>query len=139
MKALTIRQPFASLLLLGPKRFETRDWATLYRGKVAIHAAKTYDRADRACTEELRRWPELCDILDDLPLGVMLGIANLAAIYRTEDVRPTLDDLVLAMGDYRDERAAWDMPVVEVFDQPVPVDGALGLWEWVQEADDGAG
>lgn len=39
MKALTIWQPWASLLACGGKRFETRSWATSYRGPIAIHAA----------------------------------------------------------------------------------------------------
>ena len=39
MKALTIWQPWASLLVSGQKKYETRSWATAYRGPIAIHAA----------------------------------------------------------------------------------------------------
>lgn len=39
-KAITIRQPHASLVALGVKQIETRSWATTYRGPLAIHAAK---------------------------------------------------------------------------------------------------
>lgn len=39
MKALTTWQPWASLLACGAKQFETRGWATSYRGPIAIHAA----------------------------------------------------------------------------------------------------
>ena len=39
MKALTIWQPWASLLVSGQKKYETRSWATTYRGPIAIHAA----------------------------------------------------------------------------------------------------
>lgn len=39
MKALTIWQPWASLWACGAKGFETRSWATSYRGPIAIHAA----------------------------------------------------------------------------------------------------
>ena len=38
MKALTVRQPWASLIALGVKRIETRSWRTSYRGPLAIHA-----------------------------------------------------------------------------------------------------
>lgn len=38
MKALTIRQPWASLIALGVKTIETRSWRTNYRGPIAIHA-----------------------------------------------------------------------------------------------------
>jgi len=40
MKALTIWQPWASLLACGAKQYETRSWAISYRGPIAIHAAK---------------------------------------------------------------------------------------------------
>jgi len=36
MKALSIRQPFASLILAGKKTIETRNWATKYRGPLLI-------------------------------------------------------------------------------------------------------
>lgn len=39
MKALTIHQPYASLIALGRKRIETRSFRTHYRGPLAIHAA----------------------------------------------------------------------------------------------------
>jgi len=40
LKALTLWQPWASLLAGGGKMFETRSWKTNYRGPVVIHAAK---------------------------------------------------------------------------------------------------
>jgi hypothetical protein len=39
MKALTIWQPWATLIAAGVKRIETRSWSTDYRGPLAIHAA----------------------------------------------------------------------------------------------------
>ena len=38
MKALTIMQPWASLIACGAKTIETRSWPTKYRGPIAIHA-----------------------------------------------------------------------------------------------------
>lgn len=40
MEALTIKQPWASLIMAGIKHYETRGWKTSYRGKLAIHAGK---------------------------------------------------------------------------------------------------
>lgn len=42
MKTLSICQPWASLIAIGAKRFETRSWATKYRGPLAIHASKSF-------------------------------------------------------------------------------------------------
>ncbi|KAF1072667.1 MAG: hypothetical protein GAK45_00102 [Pseudomonas citronellolis] len=40
MKALSIRQPWAWLIVNGHKPIENRDWATHFRGRVLIHASK---------------------------------------------------------------------------------------------------
>lgn len=40
MKALTLTQPWATLVAIGAKKIETRGWKTDYRGPLAIHAAK---------------------------------------------------------------------------------------------------
>ncbi|MBD1849902.1 ASCH domain-containing protein [Leptolyngbya sp. FACHB-711] len=41
MKIITLHQPWASLIALGLKKYETRHWLTDYRGELLIHAAKT--------------------------------------------------------------------------------------------------
>lgn len=40
MKAITLTQPWATLIAVGAKKIETRSWSTSYRGPLAIHAAK---------------------------------------------------------------------------------------------------
>jgi hypothetical protein len=40
VKALSIRQPWAHLILHGGKDIENRKWSTKYRGPILIHAAK---------------------------------------------------------------------------------------------------
>ncbi len=42
MKALTLTQPYATLISIGAKKIETRSWYTTYRGRIAIHAAKGF-------------------------------------------------------------------------------------------------
>ena len=44
MKVLTIRQPWATLIVEGYKRFEFRSWKTNYRGDILIHAGKGIDK-----------------------------------------------------------------------------------------------
>jgi len=46
IKALTIRQPWAELILRGRKPFELRSWRTKYRGPLVIHAAAKVDAWD---------------------------------------------------------------------------------------------
>jgi hypothetical protein len=44
MKCISIRQPFASLIVAGIKDIENRSWITPYRGKVLVHAAQKVDK-----------------------------------------------------------------------------------------------
>ena len=46
MLALSIRQPWANLILTAGKDIENRDWPTKYRGRILIHAAKGCTRMD---------------------------------------------------------------------------------------------
>lgn len=46
MLALSIRQPWASLILKAGKDIENRDWSTKYRGRILVHAAKGMTRAE---------------------------------------------------------------------------------------------
>lgn len=53
MKALSIRQPWAFLVVHGPKDIENRNWQTRFRGRFLIHAAKGMTRDEYTYTE---RW-----------------------------------------------------------------------------------
>lgn len=59
MKALTLWQPWASLVALGVKTIETRSWSTSYRGPLAIHAAKK--RPIEVSCQDVGEWQVLPD------------------------------------------------------------------------------
>lgn len=44
MKVLTIKEPWATLIIEGYKKYEFRSWKTNYRGKILIHAGKSIDK-----------------------------------------------------------------------------------------------
>lgn len=44
MKVITIKQPFATLIVEGIKEYEFRTWRTNYRGEILIHAGKSVDK-----------------------------------------------------------------------------------------------
>ena len=46
LKVLTLRQPWATLVAEGIKKYEFRSWKTNYRGKVLIHAGTGIDKED---------------------------------------------------------------------------------------------
>jgi hypothetical protein len=47
MKALTVRQPWAELILLGRKRYELRSWPTRHRGQLLVHAGSSASPMDQ--------------------------------------------------------------------------------------------
>jgi hypothetical protein len=57
MKALSIRQPWAWLIVNGYKDIENRDWPTRFRGPVLIHAGKAMDPDDYEAIRDY--WPEV--------------------------------------------------------------------------------
>jgi hypothetical protein len=50
MKIITIKQPWATLIVSGTKNIEYRSWPTNYRGPVLIHAGLAQNSA--ACIEQ---------------------------------------------------------------------------------------
>jgi hypothetical protein len=66
MRALTIRQPWAWLIVHGHKDLENRTWCTSYRGPLLIHAAGTMAPGDhwrlaREVATRSRPWPAAID------------------------------------------------------------------------------
>jgi len=62
MKALSLKQPWAWLVVEGMKDIENRKWATKYRGKILIHASKNWDA-------EGERWLYIKDCKGEIPMG----------------------------------------------------------------------
>lgn len=87
MKAITIYQPWASLAELREKKFETRSWATSYRGIILIHSAKTAPLHAKALAELDTQFlkslgHEFCDnSWFKLPFGCIIAIAELVNVW----------------------------------------------------------
>lgn len=80
IRALTIRQPWAELILRRRKPFELRTWKTKHKGLLAIHAGSRVDAAD---ARKLGLNPE------KLITGAFVGVVELAEVrpYTREDAR----------------------------------------------------
>jgi hypothetical protein len=80
IKALTVRQPWAELILRGRKRFELRTWRTKYRGPLVVHAAH---KVDAVQARQLGLNPE------KLITSAFVGCAILSDVrpYTREDAR----------------------------------------------------
>jgi activating signal cointegrator 1 len=158
MRGLTLTQPWASLVAIGAKTFETRSWFTGYRGVVAIHAAATY-----ASIGGKRNYIEICtsneyiyralyeaglvpytwnaEALLALPRGEILTLVDLTDCKATRGQRnefnngPKYADWVhelsaqeRALGNFMIGRYGWPLANNRPLARPVPCRGAFGLW-----------
>ena len=152
MKAITLWQPWASLLACGIKIYETRSWATNYRGPIAIHAAKNTPRDlmpwpldfDDACRAAFghKKW------MDALPFGMMVATAELVECHRIIGhgcrgqlgaslgcleidggiYKPT--ELEKCFGDWTPGRYAWEFDDMTRLPEPIPAKGHQSIWNW---------
>jgi hypothetical protein len=132
MKALSVSQPWASLLVLGVKRLETRCWQTSHRGPLLIHASRNFQRAGRMlCLQEPIRSALRTvgiDSCKQLPLGVVLGVVELVDCLRVEEAGAVPPE-ELPLGDFTPGRWLWYVTQPRPLASPVPYRGRLGLFE----------
>lgn len=108
-KAIALTQPWAILVVLQEKGFETRGRRFNHRGPTWIYATKTMpDYAVRFFEEDpfMRKVRERHRIRsrEDLDMGVLLGRTEVLACDPSEEVRQKISDSELAFGNYDDGR-----------------------------------
>lgn len=131
MKAISLWQPWASAIF-GPKRYETRGWQTPYRGPLLIHAAKTWNAELKLILYEFQDDGILPR--GEYPKGALLGIVDLVAIERTDDVRAgrgkyPLGEHELKLGNFSDGRFAWRLENPRRFEEPILFAGKQGIFD----------
>ena len=86
MKALSILQPWAWLIVNGHKDIENRTWGTGFRGQVLIHAGKTYPKCDFADDLDIygRRYGAYPATREEMTGGIV-GVATIVDCVRKSD------------------------------------------------------
>lgn len=142
LKALSLTQPWASLVALGIKQVETRSWATQHRGWIAIHASKGFPKwAVETCFED-----EFCAPLKaagfekpgGLPTGAIIGVVRIIGYLPTSRITigettdysaGTISKLEELYGDYGENRYGLFLADAVALPEPIPCKGALSLWQ----------
>lgn len=149
MKAITLTQPWATLVAMGSKSVETRSWATGYRGEIAIHAGKSLAPVGgksglidicnyKLFQQELYRQGYVTHNHRDwnaeptakMEFGAVIAVAELRDVVTTTEIAPFLSEMELEFGDYSPRRFAWILNNVRLIKPSIAVKGSLGLWEW---------
>ena len=122
MKVLTIREPWASLIINGYKKYEFRSWKTNYRGKILIHTSQKVEK------EMLSRFK---DYNLNCVSGSIIGEAELTdCILVDEEFNQNLrksDNVVYGKSNHV-EKYAWKLENIKKYDKTIPMKGKLGLW-----------
>lgn len=148
MKALTIWQPYASLVALGAKPYEFRGWTppkSFWGKRIAIHSAVRTIRQDEVAQliYRLERGEAVPGALKasialpfleqvrlgkELPLGCVLGTALMGYPTTTSSVLGEGATEIQEFGQF-----AWPLSKFEALPEPVPAKGAQGFWDWHPE------
>ena len=126
MKVLTIKEPFATLIMNEIKHIETRSWKTNYRGEIYIQASISKIR------KEIYERKELVKLFENLDMhyGNIICKAYLKnCIYMDEDFIKSVNYQEYVCGRYEVGRYAWILDNVEII-SPIKVKGKLGIWNY---------
>lgn len=124
MKVISIKQPWASLIINGYKKYEFRTWKTKYRGEILIHASKSYDKKLIEYFNEYNL---------EYPIGCIIGKVNLndciPVTEKFEKVLIKTNEKVYGLSHGRDGYA-FELTKIKKFDKPIEINGKLGIWDY---------
>ncbi|MFZ7112871.1 MAG: ASCH domain-containing protein, partial [Desulfatiglandales bacterium] len=121
MKALSIKQPWAWLIVNGVKDVENRNWRSDYRGPLLIHASRTWDRKgyDFVCD----RLGEYLASKEQFAFGALIGRVEMIDCVSSPDHLPAQSRRWF-FGEY-----GFVFKQAEAFTDPIPYKGRLGLFD----------
>lgn len=155
MKVISLLQPWATLVVIGAKLYETRSWKTEHNEEILIHASKKMTKAQKALCKTEPFKSALAGI-DELPLGKIIGMVEIDSVHPTEEAGPIMyEDIRLypqntkgmkqteiddiwglaadretAFGDYSPGRFMWKLENPVAFTHHYPINGQLSIWNF---------
>ena len=125
MKVLSIKEPWASLIMNGTKKIETRSWKTKYRGEIYIHASLSKAKITK---------PEVYELIKDMNFkcGYIICKCNLVdCVYMDEKFLEFIkqNPTEYNLGEYKPGRYAWIFENIEPIN-PIPAKGQLNIWNF---------
>ena len=145
--AVTLHEPWAALVAMDAKRFETRSWAPapglLKPGDyLAIHASlqswpQTARDLGRAAAASLKMNCLRAGVNTDVHLtyGCVVAVTRYLGAVQTDSMEPSEQEAMF--GDWRLGRWAWQLELVERIEPPVLATGHQKLWWWATGSHDG--
>lgn len=145
MKALTLTQPWATLVAVGEKCIETRGKRTHHRGPLAIHAGSNLAPVGglRGLEAKFEEHPfgmvlhrHGYEHAADLPRGFVVATCEVISCFPTStpvrEAGEMLDSFApyeVEFGDYSEGRWCWGLANVQRLEEPIPARGHQWLWD----------
>ena len=118
MKVLSLKQPFAELILQGKKKIELRKWNTKFRGKFLIHSSKIPDN------KMMKKFG-----FKTLPCSFIVGEANLVYVKKYNNQKELMKDKNLHLANMNWGKYGFVLKNIKRI-KPIPAKGKLNFWEF---------
>ncbi len=118
MKTLSLKQPFAELILQKKKVIELRKWNTHFRGEFLIHSSKI---PDKKSMEDFG--------FKKLPCGFILGKARLINVKKYKNKKELEKDKDKHLASEEWGKYGFILKDVKRV-KPIPAKGNLGFWDF---------
>jgi len=122
VKAISLWQPWATLMAVRLKKNETRHWATSYRGRILIHATKRMEPPTILMRELLK--PHGYQSWDDFPRGALVCAVDIIDCISTNNYEQEYPEC--QFGDYSPNRFVFVTDNLQTFKDPIPFRGIQG-------------
>ena len=118
MKVLSIKQPYAELIVQGKKTIELRKWNTKFRGEFLIHASKI---PDKKAMEKFN--------FKDLPLGAIVGKVTITEVKKYKNEQEHAEDQHLHLASIHWGNYGFILKNPQRIEPIIPAKGQLNFWE----------
>jgi activating signal cointegrator 1 len=151
VKAITLWEPWASLVARNEKKIETRSWKTKYRGPLAIHAAASVPKWVRELCPKFGKLLGIKDYNGSWlyylehgvgPFGKVVATCRLVDCFEITEIHgrvwainPNGSNIHIEgnekeFGDYTSGRYAWILEDTKPLTEPISAKGKQRLWNW---------
>lgn len=123
MKVLTLKQPWATLVAEGIKKYEFRSWKTNYRGKILIHAGIGIDK------EAMKKFAGLNLTFPSKKILAEVEIVD--CLFLDDELnKKIISENNMAYGNKKREGYAWMLDNIKKINYEKEINGKLGLWNY---------
>ena len=123
MKVITLKQPWASLVANGYKKYEFRSWKLNYRGDILIHAGKSFDKDAMEKVKNLNL---------NFPTSQIVAVVHIEdCIKLNEEINKNICiQNPLIYGDKNRTGYAWKLGKVTKLSIDEEIPGKQGIWNY---------